>query len=162
MLYRERRLLVLLALACLWLLGGALWLQYHGHEDPCPLCILQRYCFLFIALAALVGSRFRVWSVLRVVEGVALVFAIAGMTLAARHVYVQAHASFSCGFDEMEPFVDALPPAHWWPGFFRVSGLCETPYPPILGLSLPMWSLWGFLVASVGLSTSLWCNRKLS
>ena len=53
---RERRLLVLLGLVCLGLLGGALYLQYVKHEDPCTLCIIQRYLFLAIAICAFAGA----------------------------------------------------------------------------------------------------------
>ncbi len=62
---------------------------------------------------------------------------------------------FSCGFDALQPVVDSLPPAHWLPGVFKVAGLCETAYPPILGLTLPMWSLVAFVVAFVPLALSL-------
>jgi len=78
---------------------------------------------------------------------------------AARHVYVQARPGFSCGFDALQPLVDGLPPAQWLPGVFKVAGLCETPYPPILGLSLPQWSLIAFVVAFIALALSLYRNR---
>ena len=49
---RERRLLVLLAVISLGLVGGALYLQFVKGEDPCPLCIIQRYFFVLIAVFA--------------------------------------------------------------------------------------------------------------
>jgi disulfide bond formation protein DsbB len=61
MLRRERSLLVLLGLICVALVGGALYMQYGLHEDPCPLCILQRYFFLLIAIFAFLGARFDSW-----------------------------------------------------------------------------------------------------
>jgi protein dithiol:quinone oxidoreductase len=79
---------------------------------------------------------------------------------AVRHVYVQANPGFSCGFDALQPIVDSLPPAHWLPGVFKVAGLCETAYPPILGLTLPMWALVGFVLAFVPLALSLVRNRR--
>ena len=50
---RERRLLVLLAVISLGLVGGALYLQFVKGEDPCPLCIIQRYFFVMISVFAL-------------------------------------------------------------------------------------------------------------
>ncbi len=85
--------------------------------------------------------------------------ALGGIVAAGRHVYVQAHPGFSCGFDALQPLVDSLPPASWLPMVFKVAGLCETPYPPILGLSLPTWSLIGFVAAFVPLVLSLWRGR---
>ncbi|WP_126282625.1 disulfide bond formation protein B [Burkholderia stagnalis] len=130
--------------SCIALVAGALWIQLVLHEDPCPLCIIQRYLFLLIAVFAFAGSasgrRTQLWHTL------ALLGALTGAGVAIRHVYVQANPGFSCGADALQPVVDGLPPAHWLPLVFKVGGLCETSYPPILGLSLPMWALAGFLV----------------
>ncbi|ACC69903.1 disulfide bond formation protein B [Paraburkholderia phymatum] len=158
---RERSLLVLLGLVCLALVGGALYLQFVEHEDPCPLCIIQRYFYLLIAIFAFLGARMRGWTGVRLLEVLALLSALGGLLTAARHVYVQSHPNFSCGFDALQPIVDGLPPAHWLPSVFKVAGLCETPYPPILGISLPGWSLIGFAVIFVALTGSIWRNRRL-
>jgi disulfide bond formation protein DsbB len=160
MLRRERSLLVLLGLICVGLVAGALYLQYGLHEDPCPLCIIQRYFFLLIAIFALLGARFNSWRGVRLLEVLAALSALGGIVTAARHVYVQANPGFSCGFDALQPVVDSLPPAQWLPGVFKVAGLCETAYPPILGLSLPTWSLVAFVVAFVPLALSLVKNRR--
>ncbi|MBW9103630.1 disulfide bond formation protein B [bacterium M00.F.Ca.ET.228.01.1.1] len=160
MLRRERSLLVLLGLICVGLVAGALYLQYFKHEDPCPLCIIQRYFFLLIAIFAFLGARFNSWRGVRLLEVMAALSALAGIVTAARHVYVQANPGFSCGFDALQPVVDSLPPAHWLPGVFKVAGLCETAYPPILGLTLPMWALVGFVLAFVALALSLVRNRR--
>ncbi|PMS23202.1 disulfide bond formation protein B [Trinickia dabaoshanensis] len=128
-----------IGIGSLALVAAAVWVQLALHEDPCPLCIIQRYVFLAIAAFAFTasagGRRAPLWRVL------ALAAALTGAAVAARHIYVQAHPSFSCGFDALEPVVDGLPPAHWVPVLFKVAGLCETAYPPILGLTLPMWAL---------------------
>ena len=143
---RERRLLILLGLISLGLVGGALFLQFGLHEDPCPLCIVQRYFFVLIGLFSFVGARAQGWRGIASFEVLVVVAAVYGIVAAARHVYIQAHPSFSCGFDALQPLVDSLPPAQWLPQAFKVAGLCETPYPPILGLTLPQWSLMAFAV----------------
>ncbi|MBP0594588.1 disulfide bond formation protein B [Paraburkholderia sp. LEh10] len=160
LLRRERSLLVLLCLVCLALVGGALYLQFVEHQDPCPLCIIQRYFYLLIAIFAFLGARMRGWTGVRLLEVLALLSALAGLLTAARHVYVQSHPNFSCGFDALQPIVDGLPPAHWLPSVFKVAGLCETLYPPILGISLPGWSLIGFVVTFLALAIGLWRNRR--
>ena len=53
---REKRFLVLLGVICLALIGGALYMQIVLGEAPCPLCILQRYALLFIAIFAFIGA----------------------------------------------------------------------------------------------------------
>lgn len=160
LLRRQRGLLVLLALICVALFAGALYFQYIERQDPCPLCIIQRYCLLLIAIFSLLGARMSGWRGVRVFEALAALSALGGIVAAAKLVYVQANPGFSCGFDRLQPVVDALPPAHWLPGVFKVQGLCETTYPPIAGLSMPTWALAAFVCAFIPLVMSLWRNRR--
>ncbi len=157
---RERNLLVLLGFVCLGLVGGALYLQYAKHEDPCPLCIIQRYLFLLVALFAFVGAARQSWRGIAVFEGLIAITAAAGIAGAARHLYIQLNPGFSCGFDALQPVVDSLPPAHWLPSVFKVAGLCETVYPPILGILLPGWALIAFVLIFVPVVASLWRRRE--
>lgn len=156
---RERRLLVLLGLVCLGLIGGALYLQVAKGEDPCPLCIVQRYFFLLISVFAFGGATCRGWRGIAVFETLIAIASAAGIAAAARHVFVQLHPSFSCGFDALQPVVDSLPPAHWLPSVFKVAGLCETVYTPILGILLPGWALIGFVLVFVPVVAKLWQRR---
>ena len=55
---------------------------------------------------------------------------------------------------------ERLPPANWLPQVFKVAGLCETPYPPLLGLTLPQWSLVGFLLVLLALVRSARSRRR--
>jgi protein dithiol:quinone oxidoreductase len=159
LLRRERRLLVLLGLVCLGLVAGALYLQFVEHEDPCTLCIIQRYFFVLIAIFAFLGARFKSWRGIAVLETLIVVAAAAGIAAAAHHLYVQMHPGFSCGFDPLQPAVDSLPPAQWLPSVFKVAGLCETVYPPIFGILLPGWSLIAFALIFLAVVRSLWRIR---
>lgn len=143
---RERTLLLLLGLICAGLLGGALYLQYALNEDPCPLCIIQRYAFVTIGLLAFVGTGLSGRVALSAVEALIALIALAGAGTAAHHLNIQLHPSFSCGFDTLQPLVDSLPPAQWLPSVFKVAGLCETIYPPIFGILLPGWALIAFVL----------------
>ena len=130
-------------------------------EDPCPLCIIQRYFFVLIAVFAFLGAGLRGWRGVAVLEAMVALSALGGIVAAARHVYIQARPGFSCGFDTLQPIVDSLPPARWLPQVFKVAGLCETPYPPILGLSLPQWSLVAFAIIFLAVVASLRSKRRL-
>jgi protein dithiol:quinone oxidoreductase len=160
LLARERRRLFLLALVCLALVAGALYLQFFNGEEPCPLCILQRYAYLLIAIFALVGSTSSSWRSIVIAETLVVISTLGGIAVAGRHVWLQSHPSFSCGFDALQPIVDSLPPASWLPQVFKVAGLCETPYPPLLGLTLPQWSLIGFLLVLLALVRSMRTRRR--
>ena len=156
---RERGLLVLLGFVCLALVGGALYLQYALHEDPCPLCIIQRYLFLLIALFAFVGAARKGWRGIALFETLIVIAAVAGIAGAARHLYIQLNPCFRCGFDALQPVVDSLPPARWLPSVCKVGGLCETVYPPIFGILLPGWALIAFVLMFVPVAASLWRRR---
>jgi len=156
----ERGLLALLGLVCVALLAGALFMQFVKNEMPCPLCIIQRYCLILVAIFAFAGAALKTWRAARVAEILAVLAALGGLVASARLVYVQVFPAVTCGFDKLAPIVDGLPPARWLPGVFQVAGLCSTVYPPILGLSLPVWGLLGFACMVIAVTASLWLNRR--
>ena len=75
---RERRFLVLLGIICLALIGGALYMQVVLGEAPCPLCILQRYALLLIALFAFISAAMRTRA-LTFFEGLVVLSALGGV-----------------------------------------------------------------------------------
>ncbi len=122
-------------------LGGALYLQFAHHQDPCPLCIVQRYAYVLIVAGARAGAFTRRPRV-RVIASIGILIAAAGgLATAARQLWLLHHPTLSCGFDALQPIVDRLPLASLFPSVFKVAGLCGIAYPPIFGLSLPAWSL---------------------
>ncbi|MCK9797727.1 disulfide bond formation protein B [Pseudomonas chlororaphis] len=157
---RERRFLVLLGVICLALIGGALYMQVVLGEAPCPLCILQRYALLLIALFAFIGAAMRTRRSLTILETLVVLSAIAGAAVAGHHVYTQFYPAVSCGIDVLQPIVDSLPLATIFPLGFQVDGFCSTPYPPVLGLSLAQWALVAFVLTVVLVPLGVVRNRK--
>ena len=74
-----------------------------------------------------------------------ILFALAGIGAATWLVWVQAHPSVSCGIDPVETSLNKIPTAKLLPFLFKANGLCTTEYDPILGLSMPVWSLLAFI-----------------
>ncbi|MBE0613890.1 MAG: disulfide bond formation protein B [Burkholderiales bacterium] len=135
------------------LIAGALILQHLKDQSPCPLCVLQRAGFILVALIALVAAIRQPQG-----RGAAAYFAalalsaLAGLGVAARHVWVLYHPKFGCGIDVLEQFVNKLPTAKLLPWLLHASGECTAPHEPILSLQLPEWSLIWFsllLIAAV-------------
>lgn len=157
---REKQFLVLLGIICLALIGGALYLQVALGEAPCPLCILQRYALLFIAIFAFIGAAMPGRRSLSTCEVLVTVSAIGGLLAAGRHVWIQSHPTESCGLDVLQPIVDGLPLASLFPLGFQVGGFCETPYPPILGLSLAQWALTAFVITVILVPIGVVRNRS--
>ncbi|MCF5141896.1 disulfide bond formation protein B [Pseudomonas sp. WS 5532] len=157
---RERRFLVLLGIICLALIGGALYMQVVLGEAPCPLCILQRYALLLIAIFAFIGAAMRRKSAVTVFEGLVVLSAVGGVAVAGHHVYTQFFPEVSCGVDVLQPIVDELPLAKVFPLGFQVDGFCSTPYPPILGLSLAQWALVAFVLTVILVPLGIYRNRQ--
>jgi disulfide bond formation protein DsbB len=157
---REKQYLVLLGIICLGLIGGALYMQVVLGEAPCPLCIIQRYALLFIAVFAFIGAAMPGRLSVTVCEALVMLSAVGGIVTAGRHVYIQSHPTESCGIDVLQPIVDGLPLASIFPLGFQVGGFCETPYPPVLGFSLAQWALFAFVLTAILVPAGIIRNRR--
>jgi disulfide bond formation protein DsbB len=135
-------------LACVGLMGYALYAQHVLALEPCPLCILQRIAVIatgIVFLAAFLHGPRRVgrW----IYGGLAFLTAIIGAGVASRHVWLQslpADQVPACGpgYDYMMetfPFMKAMEM------IFRGSGECAEVDWTFLGLSMPVWTLMCFL-----------------
>jgi len=144
----SRKILLLIAAVSLALVGAALYLQHAKDMLPCPLCIIQRYLFLGVAIFSLIAAfagKVKVWT------GVALLSALGGLGVAGKHLYVLAHPGFSCGIDPMETVLNKIPTATLLPYVFRADGLCEAALDDVLGLSVPQWSALWFVILGLSL-----------
>jgi disulfide bond formation protein DsbB len=144
----SRNALYLVAAICLGLVGAALYLQ-HAHDMlPCPLCVIQRYLYLAIAIACLVGAA---TNNTKAGAAVGLLGALGGLGVVGKHLYVLAHPGFSCGIDPMETMLNRIPTATALPWLFRADGLCEDARDTLLGLSIPAWSAVWFAMLTASL-----------
>lgn len=148
-----RKVLLTVAFISLALLGFALYLQFAQNMLPCPLCIIQRYAFAVLAIVCMIGATMpRRPATAAGVVG-ALV-AVAGAGVAGWHLWIKAHPGVSCGIDPLETSLNTIPTAKLLPFLFQADGLCTTDYAPILGLSIPQWSLLWFAVFAIALGWS--------
>ena len=145
-----RILLAAVAMASLGLIGVALYLQHQLGWAPCPLCVIQRYVFILVALICIV-SAFLAPGARRAGTGLGALAAFSGAGVAGWHIYTKANPTISCGIDPLETSLNRIPPAEWFPSLFKSDGLCSTPYPPILGLDVPEWAMVWFVVFGLAL-----------
>ena len=138
-------LLLLIALACIAMLGVGLYLQLVLEMMPCPLCVLQRYAFAAVALLCLI-TLFLPATLLRAGTALSALASITGAGIALRHLWIKAHPNISCGIDPLEASLNKIFIARWLPTLFQADGLCTTEYEPILGLSIPQWALVWFVI----------------
>lgn len=136
------------ALACAGLMAYALYAQHGLGLEPCPLCILQRVAVIATGLVFLVAAvhgpagRGR-W----VYAGLAFLAAAIGAGIASHHVWLQslpADQVPACGpgFDYM---MEAFPLGQALRMIFAGSGECAEVDWTLLGLSMPVWTLIGFI-----------------
>ena len=124
------------------------YLQEYVGLDPCPMCILSRYCFIAMAVLALAAAIHgpRGWG-LKVYGGLIALLAAAGIGVSARHSYLQHFppAIESCGAD-LGFLLNNLPLSKVLPRIFGGTGSCSKVDWKFLGLSIPEWALVWFVV----------------
>jgi disulfide bond formation protein DsbB len=144
----SRNLLLAIAAVSIALVGAALYLQHAKDMLPCPLCVIQRYLFLGIALFSLIGAFA---NKIKAGASLALLCALGGLGVVGKHLYVLAHPGFSCGIDPMETTLNKIPTATMLPWLFRADGLCEAAQETVLGLNVPQWSAVWFVILTLAL-----------
>jgi disulfide bond formation protein DsbB len=139
-------------LVCAGLLGFALFTEKYWGLFPCPLCIFQRVGFIVMGLFFLLGALHAPRGGTRwVYSGGALLGALFGIAVAARHLWIQslpADQVPSCGMP-LNLMLGTFPFSKVLNLVFTGSGECAK-VEPILGLPMPAWSLlWFVLLAAL-------------
>ena len=153
---RPRLIYGLIFAVCTGLIGVAMYLQHAQGLEPCPMCILQRYAFIFSGLVALAAAIHDPQHGGRRIYGVMVVLATgAGAGVAARHVWLEHYPPkiFDCGAD-LGYMMESFPLAEALPMIFRGTGDCSKVLWRFLGLSIAEWALIWFLVLIVGAITA--------
>jgi len=156
-----RSALALLCLVCVGMLGFGQYLQHVVGLEPCPMCIVQRYAVILVALVAALTSvskgRFAH------ISGAVLLILSAGFGayVAARQSWLQWYPPevVSCGRD-FYGIVDTFPLQRAIPMIFRGSGDCSKIDWTFLGGSLANWSFLCFSAFVVLALTLLWLQVK--
>ena len=136
-------------LVCAALIGTAIYMQEQMWLEPCPMCILQRYAFVAIGVAALVAALHgpRAGVALKIYASAVVLFALVGGGTAIRQSWLQHNPpkSQSCGTD-LEFLLENFPLAQALPKIFAGSGDCAAVKWRFLGLSIPEWALVWFVI----------------
>jgi disulfide bond formation protein DsbB len=148
---RPRSLLGAISLACIALLVFGLYLQHGVGLEPCPMCIVQRYALVLVAVVAALGAWARLPWAQRLAAALAAGLAVGGAFVAARQTWLQWYPPevASCGRD-FYGMIESFPLQRAIPLIFRGSGDCSAVDWTFLGGSIANWSF----VAFVGMA--LW------
>ena len=136
-----RRLLALVALGCVALLAFGLYLQHGVGLEPCPMCIVQRYALVLVALVSGLSAFSSNRNIL--ITGASLLVLLSGFGafVAARQSFLQWYPPeiASCGRD-FYGMIETFPLKRAIPMIFKGSGDCSKVDWTFLGGSIANWS----------------------
>lgn len=147
-----RSLFFLAFVGCVLLMAAALYLEHVVGLAPCPMCVLQRICVIAFGLTCLVAAIHgparlgrRGYALL------ALLFAGAGAATAGRQIWLQSVPAdqLEACLPSLEFMMQALPMQDIVRLVFQGSADCAEVNWTLFGMSIPEWSLLGF-VAMLG------------
>ena len=145
-----RRLLALVALVCVALLAFGLYLQHVVGLEPCPMCIVQRYTLVLVAIVAGVSTLSARRNFL--ITGASLLVLLSGFGafVAARQSFLQWYPPeiVSCGRD-FYGMIETFPLKRSIPMIFKGSGDCTAIDWTFLGGSIANWSFVSFVLIGV-------------
>jgi len=142
-----RRVLVLVSLGCVALLAVGLYLQHVVGLEPCPMCIVQRYVLVLIAIVAGITAATNKKGLLITGSGLLVLLSGAGAFVAARQSWLQWYPPefASCGRD-LYGMIETFPLQRVIPMIFKGSGDCSKVDWTFLGGSIANWSFLFFVL----------------
>jgi len=145
-----RRIFALIGLVCVAMLAFSQYLQHVNGIEPCPMCIVQRYVFVAIALIAGLASASNKRSFHLGGAMLVLLSAGFGAYVAARQSWLQWYPPEvqSCGRD-FYGMIEAFPLRRAIPMIFKGSGDCSKVDWTFLGGSIANWAFLCFSVFAV-------------
>lgn len=156
-----RSVLALLCLVCISLLGFSQYLQHGKGIDPCPMCIVQRYAFILIALVSGLASISRRRYAHLIGALLLLPSAGFGAYVAARQSWLQWYPPevVSCGRD-FYGMIETFPLQRAIPMIFKGSGDCSKVDWVFLGGSIANWTFLCFCAMVVVAAAILWRQAR--
>jgi disulfide bond formation protein DsbB len=156
-----RRVFALTCLACVALLAYGLYLQHVVGLEPCPMCIVQRYALVLIAiLAGITGATGRKGFQ---ISGAVLLLVTSGFGafVAARQSWLQWYPPevASCGRD-FYGMIETFPLQRAIPMIFKGGGDCTKVDWTFLGGSIANWSFLCFCGIAVVAAALIWRTAK--
>lgn len=134
-----------------FVLAMSFYFQYAKGMEPCPLCLVQRYCIMILLMLGLSGLCLNTMKRGRVIAMLQIIFSASGLFFAGRQLWLQsslsdAPAACMPGLDilfQYMPWQDIL---H---AFFWGAGECADVNWTWMGLSMAAWSAVYFLTMMI-------------
>jgi len=148
--YAPRRVMAAIAFICVCMLTFGMYLQHVVGLEPCPMCIVQRYCDFLVVFFAVLGAATAKRFLLIASTVLLLVSSVSGAFVAARQSWLQWYPPevVSCGRD-LYGMIENFPLKRALPMIFKGSGDCSKVDWTFLGGSIANWSFVWFCFAAV-------------
>ena len=150
---KPRRVFALTCLACVALLAFGLYLQHVVGLEPCPMCIVQRYALVLVAVISGCAGATNRKGMQMACAVLLLVTSVFGAFVAARQSWLQWYPPdvASCGRD-LYGMIETFPLQRAIPMIFKGGGDCTKVDWTFLGGSIANWSFLCFSgIAAVAL-----------
>lgn len=137
-------------IGCLY--GAALYLQHMLHQDPCPLCMVQRLIYIVMAVFFVIAALHNPKKTgARVYAGIIGLVALFGMAVAGRHIWIQHMPKDevpACG-PGLDYMLENFPMADVLKELVHGSGECAERGWMFLTLGIPEWSFIWFTLLGI-------------
>jgi disulfide bond formation protein DsbB len=136
-----RRIWLFILLVCAGLLSFGMYLQHVVGLVPCPMCIVQRYAMVLMALVAVLGAGLPGRKTTLIAGSWLVLLAGGGAYVAARQTWLQWYPPevVSCGRD-FYGMIETFPLQRAIPMIFKGGGDCTKVDWTFLGGSIANWS----------------------
>jgi disulfide bond formation protein DsbB len=152
-----RRVLAFISAVCVAMLAFGLYLQHSKGLNPCPMCIVQRYALIFVAITAGLTAASGKKSIQILGSLLVLFGAGFGAFVAARQTWLQWYPPevATCGRD-FYGMIEDFPLNRAIPMIFKGGGDCSAIDWTFLGGSIANWSFFSFTLFGVLALLLIW------
>jgi disulfide bond formation protein DsbB len=157
-----RRIWLFILLVCTGLLSFGMYLQHVVGLVPCPMCIVQRYAMVLMALVAVLGAGLPGRKTALIAGSWLVLLAGGGAYVAARQTWLQWYPPevVSCGRD-FYGMIETFPLQRAIPMIFKGGGDCSNVDWTFLGGSIANWSFVAFVGLGLLALATVWRTLRL-
>ncbi|MEX0943384.1 MAG: disulfide bond formation protein B [Pseudomonadales bacterium] len=151
----SRIIYFLLAVGCVGAMAAALYMEHAMGLEPCPLCIFQRVFVIVAGTIALIAALHNPRQLgIKIYGGLVTLSAVIGGGIAIRQLWLQSLPEDqvpACG-PSLDYLLDVFPLTEVINMVLSGDGSCAEVQWTFLGLSIPGWTLVGFIgLAAIGI-----------
>ena len=143
-----RNIYWLIGFGSVFLMAVALYMEHAMHLEPCPLCIFQRVAVITAGSIALIAAVHNPANTgVKVYGGLIVLASLTGAALSGRQLYLQslpADQVPACG-PGLNYLMDVFPMTDVIAMVLQGDGSCAEVVWQFLGLSIPGWTMIGFI-----------------